>query len=123
LYPRVLIVEDEPDTVALLRFIFGREAIAVETATDIEQAFQKIESGTRFDLAILDVDLPDGDGREVCRWMRQLPQLREIPVVVVSGYALEADRLASLEAGADAHIAKPFSPRRLLDQVRQLIPA
>ena len=69
----------------------------------------------------MDVQLPEMDGLEATRRIKADPELRAIPLVVVTSYALSGDEAKALAAGADAYVTKPFSPRQLLAKVRELL--
>jgi two-component system cell cycle response regulator DivK len=70
----------------------------------------------------MDIQLPELDGHEATRLIKADPDLRPIPIVIVTSYALSGDEAKALAAGADAYVTKPFSPRQLLAKVRELLP-
>ena len=112
--PRILLVEDEAaiaDTVVYALRAEGLEAVHCLTGGEALRAVR----GTHFDLALLDVGLPDIGGFALCRELRQG---RELPVIFLTAQGAEADRLLGFELGADDYIAKPFSPRELVARVR-----
>lgn len=114
--PTVLLVEDEPaiaETVLYALRAEGFEAVHVLTAG---QALE-LAAGRDFDLAILDVGLPDLGGFALCR---QLRAKRELPVIFLTARDAEADRVLGFELGADDYVTKPFSPRELVARVRAL---
>jgi two-component system cell cycle response regulator DivK len=75
----------------------------------------------RPDLILMDIQLPLLDGQEATRRIKQNPELRHIPIVVVTSYALSGDDVKAMAAGSDAYVAKPFSPRELLTTIRKLL--
>jgi len=112
--PRILLVEDEAaiaDTVVYALRAEGFEAVHCLTGGEALRAVRD----THFDLALLDVGLPDIGGFALCRELRQG---RELPVIFLTAQGAEADRLLGFELGADDYIAKPFSPRELVARVR-----
>jgi two-component system cell cycle response regulator DivK len=70
----------------------------------------------------MDIQLPDFDGYEATRRIKANPSLCHIPVIAVTSYALSGDEVKALEAGCDAYVTKPFSPRALLTQIREFLP-
>lgn len=119
----VLIVEDDPAIARIIALASGRHADEVTTATSAEEARVHL-AVQRPALVLLDLFLPDEDGREVLLWMREQPHLREVPVVVVSGRASEQVRSECLALGAEELIPKPVDLAQL-DEVlkRRLLPA
>jgi len=78
---------------------------------------------TRYpDLILMDIQLPGIDGYEATRRIKANPALREIPIIVVTSYALSGDDVKAFEAGCDAYMSKPFSPRKLLEKIREFLP-
>ena len=75
------------------------------------------------DLILMDIQLPGIDGYEATRRIKAKPDLRRIPLIVVTSYALSGDETKALDAGADAYVSKPFSPRALLAKVREYLPS
>jgi len=117
---RILVVDDEIYIVHILEFSLTMEGYTVLTASDGEEALKMIEQ-ERPDLVVLDIMMPKLDGYEVCRRLRQDEQFGNLPVILLSAKGRPVDRDAGLQAGADDYIAKPFSPRRLLEKIRELL--
>jgi two-component system, OmpR family, alkaline phosphatase synthesis response regulator PhoP len=117
---RILVVDDEIYIVHILEFSLTMEGYSVLTASDGEEALRIIEQ-ERPDLVVLDIMMPKLDGYEVCRRLRQDDQFRTLPVILLSAKGRPVDREAGLQAGADDYITKPFSPRRLLEKMRELL--
>jgi DNA-binding response OmpR family regulator len=117
---RVLVVDDEIYIVHILEFTLTMEGYEVLTAADGEEALRKIEQD-RPDLVVLDIMMPKLDGYEVCRRLRQDDEFRSLPVILLSAKGRPIDRETGLEVGADDYIVKPFSPRRLLEKIRELL--
>ena len=116
----VLIVEDDPDILELLRFNLQQEGFSVSTAADGATALEKVKRRPP-DLVVLDLALPGLSGLEVCRRLREHPDWRRIPVIMVTAKAEEADRVVGLELGADDYVTKPFSVRELMARVRAVL--
>ncbi|NUP75696.1 MAG: SpoIIE family protein phosphatase [Sinomonas sp.] len=114
---RALIVEDSTDVAILLGAVLAREGFDTETAATGHRALDAAHA-VRPDLITLDLGLPDIDGLEVCRSLRVFT---DAYILVVSGSADEATRLASLDVGADGFLAKPVNPRELSARVQALL--
>lgn len=114
---RALIVEDSADVAVLLNALLSREGFVTETAGSGHQALEAARL-LQPDLITLDLGLPDIDGLEVCRSLRIFT---EAYILVISGSADEATRLASLAAGADGFLAKPVNPRELSARVQAML--
>lgn len=114
---RVLVVEDEPsilDTVVYALETEGLSAVGCGTCEAARQHFEK----DRFDLAILDVGLPDGNGMELCKQLRAASALA---VIFLTARSSEVDRIVGLEIGGDDYVVKPFSPRELTARVKAVL--
>lgn len=116
---RVLIVEDEEPPREMLRRVLEREGYVITTAADGEEALTTI-AAQQPDVVILDVMLPQLNGFEVCRRVRQDARTRLTPIVMVTGYDEQAERVRGLSAGADDFLAKPIDIQELLARVRSL---
>jgi two-component system cell cycle response regulator DivK len=118
---RILVVEDQEDNRRILRDLLTSGGFALLEATTGEEGVLMAEKH-RPDLILMDVQMPVLDGYEATRRIKAQPELRHIPIVVVTSYALSGDDTKAREAGADAYVAKPFSPRELLATVRRFLP-
>ncbi|MBG9389372.1 two-component system response regulator CreB [Caenimonas aquaedulcis] len=118
----ILLLEDDPAIASSVSFALEREGYGVVHAMLVQDATRLLHQKP-FDLAILDVGLPDGNGLDVCRALRSDSDasLARLPVVVLTARNEELDRVLGLELGADDYIAKPFSPRELVARVRALL--
>ena len=116
----ILIVEDEPDVVDLVRYHLRRAGFDVLTALNgpagLETATQ-----SRPDAIVLDVMLPQMTGIEVCKALRNANETADIPILILTAKAEITDRIAGLELGVDDYITKPFSPRELLRTVEKIL--
>ena len=118
--PLVLIVEDEPPLVEMVRYNLEKEGYRTAVAGDGEEAILAVlEQGP--DLVVLDWMLPKLSGIEVCRRLRARDDTRRLPIIMLTARAEEADRIRGLESGADDYIPKPFSPKELMARVRAVL--
>jgi two-component system phosphate regulon response regulator PhoB len=118
--PFILVVEDEPALVTLLRYNFEAAGYEVATAPDGDEALMAIAE-RRPDLVVLDWMLPSISGLEVCRQIRRKPETRDVPVIMLTARGEEADRVRGLDSGADDYVTKPFSPAELVARVRAVL--
>jgi DNA-binding response OmpR family regulator len=117
----ILVVDDEPPIVDLVRFTLEDADVRVVEASDGAEALV-VAKRTIPDLVLLDVHMPRLDGFEVCRQLRMEPSLAHIPIVMLTAAGQEADRARGRAAGADEYLTKPFSPLALLALVEALVP-
>lgn len=115
---RVLVVDDEPGVVSLLRKALQKEGYAVDVATNGQQAIQKATTFD-YDVILLDVLIPAPDGFEVCRRLRA--KERWTPILLLSGVSETESRVAGLDAGADDYLTKPFAMSELTARIRALV--
>ena len=113
----VLIVDDDVSIRELISFNLQKEGFGLETASTGEEALKKLEH-KNIDLVLLDWMIPEPDGLEVCRRLRNNPQTSEIPVIMLTAKGEEVDKVLGLEMGADDYVTKPFSPRELIARIR-----
>ena len=118
---RILIVEDQEDNRRILRDLLTNVGFELIEATTGEEGVRLAERN-RPDLILMDVQMPVLDGHEATQRIKSQPELRSIPIIVVTSYALSGDEAKSMAAGADAYVAKPFSPRALLATIRRFLP-
>lgn len=118
--PKVLVVEDEPSLVTMLRYNLEKDGFDVSEATDGEEAIIVAEETTP-DAIILDWMLPRMSGIEVCRQMRRKTATRNTPIIMLTARGEETDKIRGLNVGADDYMTKPFSMPELLARVRALL--
>jgi DNA-binding response OmpR family regulator len=118
--PRILVVDDEPDAVALIEFNLVQAGYEVITAEDGAEALKKARE-QRPALIVLDLMLPEIDGLEVCATLRRDPATAGIPIIMLTAKAAEIDRVHGLEIGADDYVTKPFSPRELVLRIKKML--
>lgn len=116
----ILVVDDEEDILELLRYILSKENYETSTVTTGEEALQ-LARKKHFDLIVLDLMLPGVDGLEVCRTLKADGSTNNVPIVMLTAKAQEADVVAGLELGADDYVVKPFSPRVLMARLRAVL--
>lgn len=117
---RILLVDDEPDIVALVGYNLKKEGFTVGSASDGEEALRMLREGV-FDLVVLDLMLPGMHGLEVCRALRRDPKTSAIPIIMLTARGEEHERVRGLETGADDYLVKPFSPRELIARVKAVL--
>jgi DNA-binding response OmpR family regulator len=114
---KILVVDDDPDLLAIVGFALTQAGFAVVKAIDVPAAIRAFEAEMP-DLAILDVNLPGGSGFDVCKALRQQSR---VPIMMLTARGEEEDLVRALDLGADDYLTKPFSPRTLLARVRALL--
>ena len=117
---RILVVDDIESNVRLLQAKLSAEYYEVLTASDGPTALA-IAASERPDIVLLDVMMPGMDGFDVCRRLKEDPETRHVPVVLVTALDGRADRVAGLEAGADDFLTKPIDDVMLFARVRTLV--
>ena len=117
---RVLVVDDEPDLLELVRVNLAQAGYMVETATSGSEALAALRRAPP-DVMILDLMLPDLSGTELCARVRADQRLAALPIIMLTAKSEEIDRVVGLELGADDYVTKPFSPRELALRVRAVL--
>ena len=118
--PKILLVEDDESLVELIRYNLGVEGFEVVSTPDGEEALVLADE-ERPDLVILDWMVESVSGIEVCRRLRRAPATANLPILMLTARAEEADRIRGLETGADDYLTKPFSPRELVARIRAVL--
>jgi two-component system OmpR family response regulator len=114
---RILIADDEANIRDVVQYALERDGYQVETAADGQAALARIEAGG-IDLVVLDVLMPELDGLNLCRKLRERG---DVPIIFLSSRTEEADRILGLELGGDDYVTKPFSPRELSTRVKAVL--
>jgi two-component system phosphate regulon response regulator PhoB len=117
---RILVVDDEPDLLELVRVNLAQAGFEVETASGGREALECVRRSAP-DLIVLDLMLPDIQGTDVCRELRTDPEFARLPIIMLTARADEVDRVVGFELGADDYVTKPFSPRELTLRVRAIL--
>ncbi|MCP9340745.1 response regulator transcription factor [Stutzerimonas xanthomarina] len=118
---RILMIEDEEDIAFLIRFMLERHGFVVDHAADGRQAMEKITTSSPPDLTLMDIMLPYHDGLELIERLRAEAGWEQVPVLMLTAKAREADIVRALELGADDYVTKPFQPEELLARIRRLL--
>jgi DNA-binding response OmpR family regulator len=119
---RVVIIEDEPHIVLSLEFLLERAGYETTSAVDGEEGLALIRR-LRPDVVLLDVMMPRLNGYEVCRAVKDDPELAAIPVIMLSAKGQEVEILRGLELGAAAYVTKPFGNTEILEAIRAALSA
>jgi DNA-binding response OmpR family regulator len=114
---KILLIEDDADLFALLKYNLEKEGF-VFTGSQTGKGALELCRRERPDLIILDIMLPDSDGLEICRAIRNHPELAAVPVIFLTARATETDRIVGLELGANDYIVKPFFVRELIARIK-----
>lgn len=117
---RILVVEDHEDNRQILRDLLTSVGYVMLEAEDGEKGVAAA-AAERPDLILMDIQLPVLDGYEATRRIKADPELRAIPIIVVTSYALSGDEDRARAAGCDDYVAKPYSPRQLLARIRDFL--
>jgi two-component system, cell cycle response regulator DivK len=118
---RILLIEDHEDNRRIVRDLLTSAGYEVVEALTGEDGVSMADSH-RPDLILMDIQLPGLDGYEATRRIKANSALRAIPIIAVTSYALSGDDVKAREAGCDAYVTKPFSPRALLAKIREFVP-
>jgi two-component system alkaline phosphatase synthesis response regulator PhoP len=113
---KILLVDDEPDIVELIRYNLERENYSVIEAFDGKQALHQIRKNP--DLILLDIMLPDINGFQVCTIIKEDEQFRDIPIIFLTALSSESDEIKGLNLGAVDYISKPISPQILSSRIK-----
>jgi DNA-binding response OmpR family regulator len=116
----ILLIEDDPDILELVKYNLEREGYKVLFATDGEQGL-RLASAADPSLVVLDIMLPGIDGLTVCRKLRQNAATANVPILMLTAKGEESDIVIGLELGADDYVSKPFSPKELVARIRALL--
>ena len=116
----ILIIEDQEDNRKIMRDLLTSVKYEIIEAVSGQEGVRLAETH-RPDLILMDIQLPDFDGYEATKRIKSIPALSSIPVVAVTSYALSGDDKKAFEAGCDAYVSKPFSPRALLKKIQEIL--
>jgi two-component system cell cycle response regulator DivK len=117
---KILVIEDNEDNRRIVRDLLVSAGYEVIEAVTGQEGVRAAETQLP-KLILMDIQLPDFDGYEATRRIKANPTLREIPIIAVTSYALSGDDVKAFEAGCDAYVTKPFSPRALLAKIREYL--
>ena len=116
----ILIIEDQEDNRKIMRDLLTSAKYEIIEAVSGQEGVRLAETH-RPDLILMDIQLPDFDGYEATKRIRSISALRSIPIIAVTSYALSGDDKKAFEAGCDAYVSKPFSPRALLKKIQEIL--
>lgn len=116
---KVLVVDDEPDIVEILKYNLQKEGYDVETAED---GIKAVKKASKFhpDVILLDIMMPNQDGVETCLQIRQIPELKNTFIIFLTARMEEYSEVAAFDVGADDYITKPIKPRALMSRISAL---
>ncbi|MGB9823280.1 response regulator [Thermodesulfovibrio sp.] len=117
---KILVVEDEREIADLIAYTLKKENFEVTIALDGETALKKLRENF-FDLVVLDLMLPKIQGLEICKVIRNNPEMQKTGIIIVTAKGEEFDKITGLEAGADDYITKPFSSKELLARIKAVL--
>lgn len=117
---RILIADDSPTVTGILSFIFGEQGWTIDAAADGVEALRRFYANPS-DVVVLDIEMPRMNGYQVCRVLKDDPEMASVPVIILTSRDLQSDRFRGIAAGADAYIVKNLEDDQLLESVRQYL--
>lgn len=117
--PKILVIEDDPNALEMLRFRFEKAGYEISVAEDGDEGLLK--SLRKPDLILLDVRIPKMDGWQLCKAIKSEPRTRHIPVIMLTGCSQPIQEEYGKACGADAYLTKPWDPKELMTITRQLL--
>ena len=117
---KILVIEDNEDNRRIVRDLLTSAGYEVIEAVTGQEGVTAAETQGP-ELILMDIQLPDFDGYEATRRIKANPTLSPIPIIAVTSYALSGDDVKAFEAGCDAYVTKPYSPRELLAKIREYL--
>ena len=118
---RILVADDEPHIRRILATLLESADFAVDTVEDGSAAIDQLLGATPYVMAVMDIMMPGATGLDVLTKLRTLGHRRDLPVLILTAKGQEADRESALERGASAFMTKPFSPKKLLARIDQIM--
>lgn len=118
---RILVADDEPHIRRVLVTILESASFQVQEAHDGAEAKASLDTGTSFDFFLLDLMMPHASGLEVLGAIRSHPAHRHTPAIILTAKGQDTDREAALAAGADDFLTKPFSPKKLVARIQEIL--
>ncbi len=116
----IAVVDDEPDILELISIILTKANFQCYLFSNPNELFEFLKK-ERCDLIILDINLPDMDGYEICKFLKQNPLYVNIPIIMLSARGEEIDKVLGLELGADDYVTKPFSSREFVARIKSVL--
>lgn len=118
---RILVADDEPHIRRILTTLLESASFDVDPVSDGPAALEHLESDAEYNLILLDIMMPGATGLEVLDELRSLEHRQEVPVVILTAKGQDADRDKALSLGADDFVTKPFSPKKLLARIDEIL--
>ena len=118
---RILIADDEPHIRRILQTVLEMAGFEVDLRRDGTDALEAVRSSEHYDLILLDIMMPGATGLEVLGKIRSMDERKSTPVVILTAKGQDADRQAAFSLGADDFLTKPFSPKKLLARIHEII--
>jgi DNA-binding response OmpR family regulator len=118
---KILVAEDEPHIRRILSTLLEAASFDVDMASDGREALERLRSDAPYDLLVTDLMMPHYDGLEVLAALRKMESRADLPVVMLTAKGQDADRDRALSLGAREFLTKPFSPKKLLARIHQLL--
>lgn len=118
---RILVADDEPHIRRVLGTLLRNASYEVEEVTDGREAIGRIRDGGNFDCILLDLMMPHASGLDVLEFVRADPQIGDTPVLILTAKGQDTDRDEALSSGADDFLTKPFSPKKLLARIQEIL--
>ena len=118
---RILVVDDEPHIRRILKTVLESGSFEVDTRPDGTTALEAVTGTEHYDLILLDIMMPGATGLEVLEQIRGIERLKSTPVVILTAKGQDADRQAALSLGANDFLTKPFSPKKLLARITEIL--
>jgi len=118
---RIMVAEDEPHIRRILVTLLEESGFRVDVALHGGEARDRLEGDTRYDLILMDIMMPEATGLELLAELKKLPHRKEIPVVILTAKGQDVDREEAFRLGATDFITKPFSPKKFLNRVDEIL--
>jgi two-component system phosphate regulon response regulator PhoB len=118
---KILIVEDNKEIATLLAEALKEQGLHVEICEGLAKSYSILSRSPDFDLLVLDLILPDGDGLSLLKYLRSSQKYKNLPVIIISAKGQELDRIIGFELGADDYVVKPFSLREVVLRIKRLL--
>ena len=118
---RILVADDEPHIRRILTTFLEAASFIVDSASDGESALELLAGDNHYDLVLLDLMMPDMTGLDVLSDSREMPHRRNVPVMILTAKGQDRDRTEAFERGASDFVVKPFSPKKLLTRIYELL--
>jgi two-component system, chemotaxis family, CheB/CheR fusion protein len=117
---RVLVVDDAPDVLEMFGVMLRLSGYNVAVAASATEALEHART-MQFDVVVSDIGMPEMNGYELARRLREMPGYTDVPMIAVTGFAMYKDKSQALESGFNAHLSKPVNPTTLLDLIERFI--